>query len=247
VTDWSERPEPKVWQLTYALHLELALLRDGEPAASKARIAKLLAALGEIEQDGGWTYSARSNRRHTFNTAPILILLREAKRLRVEVDDAMIRRATAFLEANRVANRSLFHYGTTMEHLTRPDDPKAESSSCMRGPLCELALHDGSEASARRVAAALGIFFEHVEGVRSTARIHESWVEFDTFQDSYRYYFGTWYAARAIRLLPRADLARKLEARILRDQEIDGSFVDSQMVGKTSSTALALLTLAELR
>ncbi|MHC4493362.1 MAG: hypothetical protein ACYTDU_17270, partial [Planctomycetota bacterium] len=62
--------------------------------------------------------------------------------------------------------------------------------------------------------------------------------------------FGTYYAARAIRLLPRAartDLARKLTARILRDQEVDGSFVDSQMVGKTSSTALALLTLAQLR
>ena len=120
----------------------------------------------------------------------------------------------------------------------------------MRGPLCELALHDDSKESERRIAKALDIFFEHVEGVRATARIYESWVEFDTFQDSYRYYFGTYYAARAIRLLPRAartEMAGKLTARILRDQEIDGSFVDSQMIGKTSSTALALLTLTELR
>jgi hypothetical protein len=250
VTAWSENPERKVWQLTYALHLDLSLLRDGEPTASRTRIAKLLAALAEIELDGGWTYAVKPQRRHTFNTAPILILLREAKRLRVDVDDAMIQRATKFLEANRVGNLSVFHYGTTMEHLTEPKSPKRDSSSCMRGPLCELALHDDSKESERRIAKALDIFFEHVEGVRATARIYESWVEFDTFQDSYRYYFGTYYAARAIRLLPRAartDLAGKLTARILRDQEIDGSFVDSQMIGKTSSTALALLTLAELR
>jgi hypothetical protein len=250
VTTWSERPERKVWQLTYALHLDLSLLRDGEPTASRTRVAKLLAALAEIELDGGWTYSAKSKRRHTFNTAPILILLREAKRLGVDVDDAMIKRATDFLESNRVGKLSVFHYGTTMEHLTRLESPKRDSSSCMRGPLCELALHDKSKESERRIAKALDIFFEHVEGVRATARIYESWLEFDTFQDSYRYYFGTYYAARAIRLLPRAartDLARKLTARILRDQEVDGSFVDSQMVGKTSSTALALLTLAQLR
>jgi len=250
VTAWSEDPERKVWQLTYALHLELALLKDGEPTASRPRIAKLLAALADIEHDGGWTYSGRSNRLHTFNTAPILILLREAKRLGVPVDDAMIRRGTAFLERNRVGKLSVFHYGTTLEHLTRIDSPKRDSSSCIRGPLCELALHDDSRASVGRLAKALAIFFEHLEGVRATARIYESWLEFDTFQDSYRYFFGTYYAARAIRLLPRAartDLAKKLTARILRDQEIDGSFVDSQMVGKTSSTSLALLALTELR
>ncbi len=249
VTAWTENPERKVWHLTYALHLELELLKGKDARASRKRIEILIGALREIEHDGGWTYT-RSQRRHTFNTAPILILLREAKRLGVKVDEAMVRRAAAFLERNRIGKRSVFHYGTTMEHMTPLDGPKGDSSSCMRGPLCELALHEGGEKNTRRIAKALGIFFDHVEGVRSTAKVFESWVEYTTLQDSYRYYFGTWYAARAMRYLSpaaRGDMAARLTALIVRDQEIDGSFVDSQMVGKTSSTAFAILTLVELR
>jgi hypothetical protein len=45
----------------------------------------------------------------------------------------------------------------------------------------------------------------------------------------------------------RKKLAPRLAQVVRAAQEVDGSFVDSQMIGKPSSTALALLTLAELR
>jgi hypothetical protein len=136
-----------------------------------------------------------------------------------------------------------------MEHMT-PKGPPGEASSCFRSPLCELALHAaGRDVSPKRIREALDVFFEGLAGARSTTKIYESYVDPTTLQDSYRYFFGTYYAARAMRLLPDAErkpLAEKLRRTILDHQEIDGSFVDSQMIGKTSSTAFALLTLSEL-
>jgi hypothetical protein len=231
----------QVWHLTYALHLAVEL-------GDKEAMERLAKALGAIEHDGGWTYTG-PQRLHTFNTAPILILLCEAKARGAGIDDAMIARAAAFLEKNRLGKRTVFHYGTQMEHMT-PKGPPGDASSCFRSPLCELALHAAApDRGLKRIRDALDLFFEGLPGARSTTKIYESYVDPTTLQDSYRYFFGTYYAARAIRLLPDAErkpLAEKLRKTILGHQEIDGSFVDSQMVGKTSSTAFALLALAEL-
>jgi len=85
---------------------------------------------------------------------------------------------------------------------------------------------------------------------RSTVKIFESYVDPTSMQDSYRYFFGVWYAARTISLLPekkREKYAKRLRDAIRPLQELDGSFADSLMIGKASSTALALLALAELR
>ncbi|MHC4954458.1 MAG: HEAT repeat domain-containing protein [Planctomycetota bacterium] len=234
---WSE--QTGVWHLTYALHLAVEL---GDTRA----ITALVKGLKDIEHDGGWTYTGNTARLHTFNTAPIMILLADAKAKGAQVDDAMIERGAKFLERNRLRER-LFHYGTKMEHMV-PDGARGEASSCFRSPLCELALHRaGRPGGPERMRKALDLFFDGLAGARSTTKIFESYVDVVSFQDAYRYFFGTYYAARAIRVIGDKELAAKLRTRILGHQEIDGSFVDGQMVGKSSSTAFALLSLAELR
>jgi len=252
VEAWGESPSAAVWHLTYALHLELIRFpdREGEDQApARARIERILARIAETEHGGGWTYTAPP-RLHTFNTAPILLLLCRARELGFEVDEALLGRAADFLERNRVEKVSVFHYGPSMEYMTPGVGAQGRSSSCHRSPLCELALAaSGRPRAGERIREALEVFFENLAASRSTAKIFESYVDPPSMQDSYRFFFGTWYAARAISRLPAASRAKhalRLRERVLPLQEIDGSFADSLMIGKSSSTALALLTLAEL-
>jgi hypothetical protein len=167
------------------------------------------------------------------------------------VDAAQIGRAAAFLEKNRVQKGRVFHYGTTMEHMSGEKGKTDTKSTCMRSAACELALfRAGDGKSTKGIAECLDLVFAHHEAVRATQKIFESYVDVTSLQDSYRYFFGLWHAAQAVHALPEAKrkaAATRLAQAVRAAQEIDGSFVDSQMVGKPSSTALALLALAECR
>jgi hypothetical protein len=250
VTSWSERPSDQVWHLTYALHLELELLADKPTEKGRKRARGLLEALSRIEHDGGWSYMPPP-RLHTFNTAPVLLLLVRAKDLKLPVDAAQIERAAKFLEANRVPKTHVFHYAPSMVHMSGEKGKSDEKSTAMRTPACELALlASGAAKNAKGVADALDLYLDNAAAARATQKIFESYVDVTSFQDSYRWFFGAWYAAQGVARLPdakRKKTAEKIEALVLAEQEADGSFVDSQMVGKTSSTALALLALSELR
>jgi hypothetical protein len=248
VDRWSDAPSQEVWSLTYALHLQLELLGERSDAGTRRRARNLLDGLRATEHDGGWTYTGPA-RLHTFNTAPILLLLVRARELDLDAEPAAIERAAKFLERNRVPKSGVFHYGTTMEHMSGEPGKTDAKSTCMRSALCELALlAAGAEKGTRRLEAAVDLWFDHQPSARATQKIFESYVDVTNLQDSYRYYFGTWYAARAIARLPEAKrkkAAARLAEVVRATQECDGSFVDSQMVGKCSSTALALLALAE--
>src|SRR5262245_17165632 len=250
VTKWSEHPSEQVWHLTYALHLELDLLAEKPSDDGKRRARALLEALTKIEHEGGWTYTAPP-RLHTFNTAPILLSLVRAKEMKLPVAEGQIERAARFLEANRVAKTRVFHYGPTMEHMSGEKGKTDEKSTCMRTAACELALlAAGAEKGTKGVSEAVDLFLENQAAARGTQKIFESYVDVTSLQDSYRWFFGAWYAAQCVSRLPEAKrkkAASRLDAIVRAEQEIDGSFVDSQMVGKPSSTALALLALAEGR
>jgi hypothetical protein len=250
VDRWSDAPKPAVWDLTYALDLLLERQAEAPSEGLRRRVRALLSSLASLEHGGGWTYTGPA-RLHTFNTAPVLLLLVRARDLGFEVDPARLERAAAFLARNRVGKSSVFHYGTTMEHMSGERGKTDAKSTAMRSALCELALHvAGAEKGTRRLEVAVDLWFDHQASARATQKIFESYVDVTNLQDSYRYFFGTRYAARAIAMLPepkRARLGPRL-AKVVRDaQEYDGSFVDSQATGKASSTALALLALAEVR
>ncbi len=248
IDDWADRPQDWIWQVTYALDFEARQWAEARGAAKEAaakRVKKLLGCVERLESGGGWSYTSPP-RLHVFNTAPILLELAELKASGWAVDEAMMKRAAAFLEKNRIGGKSVFHYGPGLEHLTSADQP---GGSSMRSPLAELALQTaGFSKDPARVREALDLFFKHLDDVRRTARLFESFFDGTVMHDSYHYFFGCWYAARAIRLLPREEqpeLAGRMLDALLPLQEIDGSFVDAQMPGKSTSTALALLAILD--
>lgn len=244
---FADAPEPHTWKLTYALHLQNAVLASDLPRRVKRkarmRADRLVAALASIQHEGGWSYMPPP-RIHSFNTAPILLLLTELEAHGVAIPEGMADRAAVFLEGLRLDDPRNFAYATTMRHR------KTHASSC-RTALCELALlrHSGGDDVAR-LGAGVELFFEHEALVRKTTKVFESYFAPASLHDAYHHYFGHYYTARALAGLPEADAARFARVQmdtVLAQRELDGSFVDAPMQGKSYSTAMALLTLLEDR
>jgi len=168
-------------------------------------------------------------------------LMSEARALGIPVPRAVTSGAAAFLESLRHEEDARdFAYASSLHHGA------VRASSC-RTALCELALqaHSGKPDLAR-LRAAVALFFEHEPAVRATTKVFEAYFSPTSLHDAYHYYFGHYYVVRALERLPREE-ARPRAARqrsiLLRQVELDGSFVDAQMQGKAYSTAMALLVL----
>jgi len=250
VRQWSESPGDNIWDVTYALHLEMHFydsLSVGAKRAAKERIRKIVEVIAILDHDGGWTYAGDIERRHTFNTAPIMLLLAKVKENKLVDVDGMLKQGAAFLESQRLGDASLFHYGTMMQGLTSETQPQGSS---MRSPLCELALIEAGVSDGAKLNEGIELFFKHLDDVRSTAKEWESHFEPSVLHDAYHYFFGTWYAAQAIRKVKDDSLRRKyannLVKAVLLTVELDGGYVDAQITnGRNSSTAMAIMTLVE--
>jgi hypothetical protein len=197
-----------------------------------------------MQAQGGWSYMP-APRIHSFNTAPVLLLLSELRDLGLAVPPENLTMADALLEGlRRRQEPNEFAYASNVRH------DHLGSSSC-RTALCELALlrHRRSEDTTR-LQQGVELFFEHEPAVRRTTKVFESYFSPSAMHDAYHYFFGHYYVARALHHLPR-DTAKRFAERqleiLLGQVELDGSFVDAQMQGKAYSTAMALLTLWELR
>jgi hypothetical protein len=242
VGHFADAPKSWIWHATYALHLQVALLRsdlEAEKPQARERAAKLVATLAGLQQDGGWSYMP-APRTHSFNTAPVLLLFAELKELGVAVPDEPVAKAQAFLAGLRNPQDSRdYFYAPGMNFAPR-------ASSC-RSALCELALlESGDKTAAKRLGPAVEFFFEGEPGARSVTKIYEAYLSPTALQDAYHYYFGHYYVARALAKLPRIkalELAKKQIAILKRQVEADGSFVDAQAQGKSYSTAMAVLAL----
>ena len=243
---FADAPQPWIWQATYALHLQVALLEDAtttasERAQAKARCERLVKTLVGLQQDGGWSYMPPP-RTHSFNTAPVLLAFARLKALGVAVPPDSIAKASTFLASLRnPKDERDYYYAPNMIF-----EPRA--ATC-RAPVCELALLTAGDArAARRMGPALESFFDGEPAVRSVTKIYEAFFSPKVLHDAYHYYFGHYYAARALATLPKeraAAFAKRQLAILKRQVESDGSFVDAQAQGKCCSTALALLALLE--
>ncbi|MCP5023595.1 MAG: hypothetical protein GY930_17730 [bacterium] len=240
---FADDPKPHARQLTYALHLQVALLKAkvGDQTLARDRATRLIGSLRKIQSEGGgWSYMPA--RIHSFNTAPVLLLLTEASDLGIELPPEMAQEAAAFIEGLRVKDEPRnFSYAATI-----PFSLKA--SSC-RTALCELALHEFTDdRKIDPLRKGIALFFEFEPGVRSTTKVYETYFSNHVLHDAYHYYFGHYYVARALTHLPKRAarrLAKEQMEIVLSQCELDGSFVDAQMQGKSYSTAMALLTLLE--
>jgi len=241
---FADAPEPWIWQLTYALHLQIAILgsdrSDAEKQLARTRARKLVAALAGCQHQGGWSYMPPP-RIHTFNTAPVLLMLAELRDLGIDVPEKLGDNAAKFLLRQRQkADPREYAYASNINH-------KHLGASSCRTAVCELALlrHSRSKDT-KRLRAGIELFFANEAKVRGTTKVFESYFSPYAMHDAYHHFFGHYYAARSLAHLDK-QMARRFANRqidtLLAQVELDGSFVDAQMQGKSYSTAMALLTL----
>jgi hypothetical protein len=238
--------------------LLLELLADLLETPRKEGLAGELRALGgEFVQElakrqrtnGGWSYfeaasleadAEKPEQSISFVTASVVLALVRAHEAGIEVDEEMLARGVDALEAMR-GERGVFAYMLWSFQQRALDEPVAGAAG--RGPLCELALLRAGRSDPGRLAAALELFFRHaatLDKERGKALMHCG----AEGQGCHYVLYDYATAARAIAALP-ADAQKPFTARLLElllaARRTDGAFLDTQVLGPASGTALALL------
>lgn len=186
---------------------------------------------------GGWPVTTQG-RFHSVNTGPALVALARARDLGFAVDPAALEAGGKVLQAMR-DGAGVYTY-TYPEPITfrQPD------ASIARGPVCEEALCRLGAASKDDLKTAIDRFMEYRADLRLPVKLDESWGHPHNFS-SYFYFFAYAHAASAIVFHGEssADKLRLLSSDLLRVVELDGTWVDFEMVGKPYGTAMALYVL----
>lgn len=208
--------------------------------------------------DGGWAYydfnahtRKPSGSSISFTTATVLIALFEAREAGFDVPDRIVERGVASIRRQRLPDYS-YAYGEYLKLrprylINRP------SGSSGRSQVCNLAMRFwGDETITDDVVKTwLNRLFARnlwLDMGRKRPIPHESWCQVA----GYFFYYGHYYAAHCIELLPAADqppMQDQLAHIILPLQEKDGSWWDYPLYNyhRQYGTAMALMTLKRCR
>jgi hypothetical protein len=258
------RAEPEVfynsWAHAYSIQALVRMLGrrpDDEARCQHIRelIAQQIDMLDRYEVvDGGWAYyDFESHTRKpsgstiSFVTATVLVALDEARRVGVDTPDRLIERGKASIVRQRKPDFS-YLYGEylksrPMREINRP------SGSLGRSQACNLALRQWgdplvTDAVIKTWLDRLFVRNGWLDMGRKRPIPHESWCQVA----GYFFYYGHYYAALCIELLPeseRAPYQDHLAQVLIRIQERDGSWWDFPLYDyhQQYGTAFALMSL----
>jgi len=252
------------WAHAYATQgLACLLTRRPGDAQRQAQRRKLLEEqIGMLQRyecvDGGWCYydfEAHTQRPSgssiSFVSATVLVALHAAKEAGVAVPEKPVERAVASIRRQRKPDFSYF-YGEYLKH--RPMHPiNRPMGSLGRSQACNLAMRlwGDVEVTDAVVATWLDRLFARncwLDAGRKRPIPHESFAAIA----GYFYYYGHYYAARCIELLPpdqRSGYQDHLAQVLLHLQEKDGSWWDFPLYDyhQQYGTAFAVMSLARCR
>jgi hypothetical protein len=213
----------------------------------------------EQSADGGWAYydfnhvgqSPSGHESTSFNTAAMVEALLDARAQGAEVPEGTLSDAARCIERLRIPNGA-YAYGTYAELSVGADYNRISGASC-RLQACNVALArlgvPGADGDALRAGVALLRERHHyVEIARGRVMPHEAYYR----NSGYYYFFGHYYAARALELsspgASRDELVRWLASQMRIDQNADGSWFDYPLYGYgfAYATGYAMRTLQVL-
>jgi len=205
--------------------------------------------------NGGWAYyddppyTRRPTWATSFCTALVLPALVRSQELGWGTDRAMIDRAIAYVRRCGLPNGAYEYDLRPVPRITGGEHINDVKGSLGRIQVCNwgLAAAGVPQVTAERIREGLEAFFEHhkfLDVARMRPIPHEGYYA----NAGYFYFFGHYYAAEAINLLPREEREQwhaKLRPEVAKTQRQDGSANDfgasSYMI--TASTAYAALAL----
>ena len=154
----------------------------------------------EIPEAGGWNYARRRGKDavsppSSFMTAMTVLAILDAKNAGLEIDQAVLERALAFLEASRADSGEYVYSGTAAQRR-----PGGVPGATGRMLVSEVALHRAGRGDADRLVGAIDLFVEHwgeLEKRRAKPGTHEP----PYGVAPYYFYFAHRYAAEAVELV----------------------------------------------
>ncbi len=252
------------WSHIYAVQA-LALMHrrhEGNAERQEAIRAHLEQQIGRLERyeflSGGWAYydfgaqtRQPSGPSVNFMTAAGLIALDEARPLEVDIPQGLVDRAIESIRRQRNPDSSYVYSESWMFYPMRPLN--RPGGSLGRSQACNAALRIWGDE--RVTDEVIGTWLDRLfarNGWLCIARKrpipHESWFQVA----GYYFYFGHYYAARCIELLPpeRQEAYKHQMAHLMLGlQEADGSWWDFPLFDyhQQYGTAFALMALARCR
>ncbi len=252
------------WGHAYAIHALVRLLAlKPDDAPRRQRLRALLSEQIDMLQryeciDGGWCYydlevhaKRPGGSSISFVSATVLVALHEAKEAGIEVPEKSIQRAVASILRQRKPDFS-YCYGEylkyqPMHEINRP------AGSLGRSQACNLALRlwGDDQVTDQVFCDWLDRLFARngwLDMGRKRPVPHESFAAVA----GYFFYYGHYYAARCMELLPSAERSGyqdHLAQVLLRLQEKDGSWWDFPLYDyhQQYGTAFALMSLVRCR
>jgi hypothetical protein len=260
-----------IWSRTCALLFFARCVRAhvGDEAELTRAMSALVTSIAKSQHaHGGWPYIAFAgdpsgegfDPSASFLTSGVVIALAEARAAGVDVPQDALAKAVAFLARMRQSDGSYRYMPDIPNAIVDGAAPEAAG----RGPLCSLAIERGERALARdgattkhdddatriqRARNALESFVKHRGGFKREWHkelCHTSPEGFGAHYIFYDYLF----AAECVRSMPREESARYrslIAEDVLAARFADGSFEDLPLLGRAYATAMALMTLRELR
>ncbi len=209
--------------------------RRGKRHAAMTRIVN--EARDRQKSAGFWAHEYSN----AFCTAAMVQGLLAAKHVGVIIPDEMLSLARSALLSARREDGSFSYGGAARSKKPRKGSLKNAST---RTPMCEGALRALDGSSDERLRFAFDNFWDNystIEGVRRTDFHSDGQVA------GFMFMHALYHTSEAIALLApkRARRERaKLRAKLREYPEIDGTFLDSEELGRSYGTAMALLILA---
>jgi len=253
-----------VWAHAYSLPALAHMLGRKTDDADRARkihelIKQQIDMLERYEVvDGGWAYYDITNITKkpagssiSFVTAAVLIGLAEAKKVGEDAPQRLIDRGKASIIRQRKPDFS-YDYGEYLKYM--PQHPiNLPGGSLGRSQACNAAMRiwGDTQVTDAIIKNWLDRLFARngwLDMGRKRPIPHESWF----YVAGYFFYFGHYYAARCIELLPEADrpaFQDQLAHVLLAVQEKDGSWWDFPLYNyhQQYGTAFALMSLGKCR
>jgi hypothetical protein len=253
-----------VWAHAYGIQALVALHgRKPDDAARRARLEELIRGqyelLGRYESaEGGWGYydfGARTQRPNSssqsFVNAAVLVAFHDARAIGVEPPEKLVRRAVEATKLQQMPDFS-YLYGSYLKWRPRREVNRP-AGSLGRSQACNLALRLWGDETV--TDAVLEEWLDRLvdrngwlEMGRKRPIPHESFAQVA----GYFYYFGHYYAARVIDVLPPEARPRHQDALariLLAVQDADGSWWDFPLYDyhQHYGTGYAIMTLHRCR
>lgn len=205
--------------------------------------------------DGGWGYydtkatTKRPSWATSFMTAAAILALLDARDAGLDVPSRVIERAVRAVKHCRLPTGAYTYSVNPITHPGRLDWIDQIKGSLSRIQVCNLALvRTGEDIPVADLKSGLAHFFrEHrfLDVARKKPRPHEAYY----LNSGYFYFFGHFYAAGIVKLLPPEDRVvawPRLCREITKTQEEDGSMWDFYISSyhKPYGTAYGAMTLA---